>query len=282
MGLTHTENNNSIMNTTYSGLIGTDTWLTTTALPSLEDGEWVRQIYNLPDRPIEYINASFPPAGSIDARQPHPPHEYNNVQGWDKVWLMVLGDGRNLTSNDFEVFEESLLNDDETSLAIAEVFPIFPNDPNSPIQITLAHPIRPYRWTVIRHIASNNQIAIGFLPTDFNGNGISSSTDYPDWIFLENMLNNGNREVYPTQTFQDWLNWHVAQQENNPNTLADYQIDVNRDGTTWATAMDLPWWTLNYDYMTFWDLVWNSLMYPGYVGFMPEPTYFLPEDPTYP
>jgi hypothetical protein len=120
------------------------------------------------------IVGSDPPDGAIDARQPSDP-EGLNPAGWDRIELLFGGDRGafgTVASTEFEVLEEGA-----TAAGALQIISITPDEAESTVTVLFDRPITAGGWVTLRHLPSDTEIRVGFLPGDVNGDGTSAPAD---------------------------------------------------------------------------------------------------------
>ncbi|MEK6677485.1 MAG: hypothetical protein AABZ47_17765 [Planctomycetota bacterium] len=114
------------------------------------------------------IVSSFPPDGTIDARQPSQP-DGSSPSGFTSIELVFNGDPSSLKPADFTVSVDP-------AGPTPSIIGLSPNG-NSLI-VTLNVPIPAGKWTTITHNdQTSTQVRVGDLPGDVNANGTSSPFD---------------------------------------------------------------------------------------------------------
>lgn len=120
--------------------------------------------------------SSAPANCDVDPGYPHTPVELPVRPRWDTLDLTFECAARTLAPTDFEVREEP---SGGTPRAIISVDPI-PGDEDS-VRLTFDQYIKLGVWTCVKHLASDAEVCIGFLPGDVNGSGL---TNYEDVALL--------------------------------------------------------------------------------------------------
>jgi hypothetical protein len=111
--------------------------------------------------------ASAPPAGAIDARQPHTPAAPDQPQGWDRLELTFSGPSQDVLAEDFFIESSSGRAPGITKLTRR----------GKTVTLQLNRPLPPGAWTTLRHVPSGHELRWGFLPGDVNGDRISAPLD---------------------------------------------------------------------------------------------------------
>jgi len=111
---------------------------------------------------------SVPPNCSIDARQPTALNDANMRFGWNSVKLSFDCSTAGLTPASFSV----------TSTAPGAAPTIMSVTPTgNDVTLNLSGPIRPSGWTCFTHMASMDQVCLGYLPCDVNQDGTCAAPD---------------------------------------------------------------------------------------------------------
>ena len=132
---------------------------------------------------------SDPPAGAIDARQPHAVTGNPTLVGWDSVDLsFTFVDVSALEATDLSVTESG------GTSPVPDVQSVTILDPNT-VTIELDSVIEPGAWTCITHNASGQQTWLGYMPGDASQNGTSEPADIDALIAL---LNSGGGPDHAT------------------------------------------------------------------------------------
>ncbi len=132
--------------------------------------------------------ASVPVSGAVDARQPHTINNAATVFGWDSIEVTLdCSPLAGVGSADFVVSE---VGGDGSAPTITSVSPLASNT----FTLQLSGPIEPGAWTIIEHTASGDQICLGFMPGDVNGDGTANAADITQ---LVDSLNNVPGRVRP-------------------------------------------------------------------------------------
>ncbi len=113
--------------------------------------------------------SSLPSNGAIDARQPHPISSTNPLQGWNQVALNFSASAIGLSASSFEV---SVV---PAGGPVPSIVSVAPNG-NSAL-LTFSAPIPSGKWTRIRHVASDTDTCLGFLPGDVANDRTASPVD---------------------------------------------------------------------------------------------------------
>lgn len=172
--------------------------------PDQNDGTFLRNQNNLPLGPVLFegctivtpgaaptLVSSVPANGSIDARQPHPISSPTPAAGWNSLTATFSAAATGLTPASFEVTVVP------AGGPVPTISTVVPNGNNA--VITFSTPIPPGKWTRVRHIASNSDTCLGFLPADVNNDRTASPVD----ILKEIDHLNGVEMYQPFQTDAD-------------------------------------------------------------------------------
>ncbi len=116
------------------------------------------------------IISSNPPTGAIDARIPYLQGNPATTYGWTSVNLIFSDNAESIDSNSFSIITLG----GATSPAISS---ISQGNSQNEIVINFDRKLSPGNRTVIKHLASNTQVCLGYLPGDVNGNGVTNTLD---------------------------------------------------------------------------------------------------------
>ncbi len=117
--------------------------------------------------PGNTITAVTPVHCIVDARRPHPQNQAATRQGFNSMTLTFQnprGTGED-AANDFQVTQIPA-----TTPPVPPTISSVTAVNATTITLNFSAPVQPNRWTCVRHIASNKQRCIGFLPADANSN----------------------------------------------------------------------------------------------------------------
>ncbi len=133
------------------------------------------------------ILTSFPPNNAIDARQP------SLISGKQPTGISIIvthfsNYALQLVPEDFLVTEEG----GDGVAPLVEIYYITTKE----LWLYLSEPIETAAWTTIHYLPTQQQIRLGYLPGDVNGDGTSSPVDI---LALIDSLNNvATRPIYST------------------------------------------------------------------------------------
>ena len=143
--------------------------------------------------PANAITGVSPANCLIDARRPFPPNQAAQRQGFNSMTLTFQnppGAGEN-AANDFQLTQVP---------ATTPPFPPTITSVGTPVgnsvTLTFSAPIQPNKWTCVRHIASNGQRCIGYLPADANSNRAALPNDILDIIDSLNGIRNPLLQIH--------------------------------------------------------------------------------------
>lgn len=172
--------------------------------PDQVDGTFLRNQENLPLGPVGFegctivtpgaapmMVSTVPADGSIDARQPHAISSPTPPAGWNSLTATFSAAAAGLTPASFEVTVAP------AGGPVPTISTVVPNGNNA--VITFSTPIPAGKWTRVRHIASNTDTCLGFLPGDVNNDRTASPVD----ILKEIDHLNGVVTFQPFQTDAD-------------------------------------------------------------------------------
>jgi len=128
------------------------------------------------------VDSADPPNCAIDARQPYPPNTPGLPQGWNSVAL-TFGTGcsvSGVTPGDFTV---SCNPAGPPCPTITGVTPV-----GQTVTVRLSGVIPAGKWTCITHNSSGEQVCIGSLPADANGDRTSAPVDILEIIDNLNLV----------------------------------------------------------------------------------------------
>ncbi len=132
----------------------------------------------------------IPPSDSIDARIPS--NDSGEPTGWSSIELSMCAEADEIVRPEhFDVFSAG------TTLFVTDVLIT-----DGMVSLTLSSPIPPGECTIIRHLPTDTDIHLGFLPGDVSGDGLANALDILVLI--------------------DYLNGIAA--------LNDWQCDIDRSG----------------------------------------------------
>jgi hypothetical protein len=106
----------------------------------------------------------------IDARQPSKP-DGTEPAGWDTIELTFTSDASALTPDDFTVRVEP------GPATVPVITAVLPAGSPETVALQLDGPIPAGQWTCVTYVHSGNEMCIGYLPADANGDGTASPPD---------------------------------------------------------------------------------------------------------
>ncbi len=137
--------------------------------------------------PLQLVS-SIPPDGTIDARQPSE-ISGKNPTGISIVETIFSGDALQVLTTDFSVSEEG---GDGVAPSISGIYYITPTE----LWLYLSEPIETEAWTTIQYLPTGQQIRLGYLPADANGDGTSSPVDI--LVLIDSLNGVTPRPIYST------------------------------------------------------------------------------------